>query len=106
MKEIDVTFEVRENVGHWDRNKITIYSLLHETANVLISGGDGRHEDVDETSKVVFENDIKTILRLAKKEIPIIEGKIANNMRVYHNMKGADRKDEMDKAIRNFLFIK
>lgn len=98
MKEVEVTLQKMSNIGHFDRDEIVTYYLKEETANILITGGDGTHEDVNEMSKARFQEDIKTVLRMAKKEIPTLRGKIANNAMVFANMRGAGREKEMEKA--------
>jgi hypothetical protein len=84
------------NVGHFDREEHVFYNLNTEKAEVLISGGD--QETIEENSKSRFLKDIKKVMRLAKKEIPKLEAKIANNRRIFTSMRGAGNEREMNKA--------
>jgi hypothetical protein len=94
-KEITVS-RVR-NIGHFDRDEHVIYDLEKRVANVSLEGGDKAYEEY--TDKERFEEDIKVVIRLAKKEIPKLEEKIQNNKRVIALSEGNQL--ELEKANRH-----
>ncbi len=77
---IEVKLSVWYNIGSFDRNEEIDYNLSTKTAEVFIYGGDGEDEEYKSTDK--FKEDNKIILKLSKKEIPILENKILNNKTV------------------------
>lgn len=94
-KEIIVS--KKKNIGHNDRDEYVDYSLQKRVAKITMSNGKKVFEEYDDKSR--FELDIKSIVTLAKKEIPILEEKIQNNKRVIALSEG--NQIELDKANRH-----